>query len=98
MMMMILLGYTFKIYNSGYKTGDLYVVCAAASLFCACLVSLQVSAPYGIPVAGVIGLQLSFQIDGSRLLLKRSRCLEYAVQSALILRSISFVLVLLLEM
>ena len=110
MMMMNLLGYTFKIYNSGYNTVDLYViqllsillsilVCAAASLFCDCLVSLQVSAPYGVPVAGstldLLGLQLSLQIDG-RLLLKRSRCLEYAIQCALILRCISFVLVLFL--
>ena len=42
------------------------LVCAAASLFCACLVSVQVSAPYVIAGStqdsGVV--HLSFQADG----------------------------------
>ena len=59
------------------------LVCAAASLFYACLVSVQVSAPYVIA-----GSTQEFR-QMAMLLLKMSRCLAYAAQPARILRCIS---------
>ena len=63
-------------------------ICAAASLFCACLVSVQVSAPYGI-AGSPHELHTCLSRQMARLLLKISRCLVYAAQSATILRCIS---------
>ena len=66
------------------------LVCAAASLFCACLVSVQVSAPYVIAGSTqelYTGTCLFRQM--ARLLLKISRCLAYAAQPAMTLRCIS---------
>ena len=64
------------------------LVCAAASLFCACLVSVQVSAPYVI-AGSTQELYTCLFRQMSRLLLKISRCLAYAAQPAIILRCIS---------
>ena len=61
------------------------LVCAAASLFCACLVSVQVSAPYVIAVSTQELYTCLFR-QMARLLLKMSRCLAYAAQPAMILR------------
>ena len=64
------------------------LVCAAASLFCACLVSVQVSAPYVI--AGITQeLYTCLFRQMARLLLKISRCLAYAAQAVMILRCTS---------
>ena len=60
------------------------LVCAVASLFCACLVSVQVSAPYGI-AGRTHELYTCLSRQMSRLLLKISRCLVYAAQLAMIL-------------
>ena len=63
------------------------LVCAAASLFCACLVSVQVSAScHSWQHTGVD--HLSLQVDG-KVALNISRCLAYAAQPAMILRCIS---------
>ena len=64
------------------------LVCAVASLFCACLVSVQVSAPYGIAGSTQELYTCPFR-QMARLLLKISRCLAYAAQTAMILRCIS---------
>ena len=64
------------------------LVCAAASLFCACLVSVQVSAPY-VTAGSTQELYTCFFRQMERLLLKISRCLAYAAQPAMILRCIS---------
>ena len=64
------------------------LVCAAASLFCACLVSVQVSAPYAT-AGSTQELYTCFFRQMERLLLKISRCLAYAAQPAMILRCIS---------
>ena len=64
------------------------LVCAAASLFCACLVSDHVSAPYVI-AGGTQELYTCLFRQMTRLLLKISRCLTYAAQPAMILRCIS---------
>ena len=64
------------------------LVCAAASLFCACLVSVQVSAPYVI-AGSTQELYTCLFRQMARLLLKMSRCLAYAAQPAMILRCIS---------
>ena len=64
------------------------LVCAAASLFCACLVSVQVSVPYVI-AGSTQELYTSLFRQMARLLLKISRCLAYAAQPAMILRCIS---------
>ena len=64
------------------------LVCAAASLFCACLVSVQVSAPYVI-AGSTQELYTCLFRQMARLLLKISRCLAYAAQPAMILRCIS---------
>ena len=64
------------------------LVCAAASLFCACLVSVQVSAPYVI-AGSTHELYTCLFRQMARLLLKMSRCLAYAAQPAMILRCIS---------
>ena len=61
------------------------LVCAVASLFCACLVSVQVSAPAG----STQELYTCLFRQMARLLLKMSRCLAYATQPAMILRCIS---------
>ena len=61
------------------------LVCAAAILFCACVVSVQVSAPYVI--AGSTHELYIFR-QMTRLLLKISRCLANAAQPAMILRCI----------
>ena len=61
------------------------LVCAAASLFCACLVSVQVSAPYVI-AGSTQELYTCLFRQMARLLLKISRCLAYAAQPAMILR------------
>ena len=53
------------------------LVCAAASLFCACLVSVQVSAPYVIAGSTQELYTGLFRLM-ARLLLKISRCLAYA--------------------
>ena len=60
------------------------LVCGAASLFCACLVSVQVYAPYA-----TAGSTQELYTCFFRLLLKISRCLAYAAQPAMILRCIS---------
>ena len=63
------------------------LVCAAASLFCACLVSVQVSAScHSWQHSGVV--HLSLQVDG-KVALNISRCLAYTAQPAMILRCIS---------
>ena len=64
------------------------LVCAAASLFCACLVSVQVSAPYVI-AGSTQELYTCLFRQMARLLLKITRCLAYAAQPAMILRCIS---------
>ena len=64
------------------------LVCAAASLFCACLVSVQVSAPYVIAGSTQESYTRLFR-QMARLFLKISRCLAYAAQPATILRCIS---------
>ena len=64
------------------------LVCAAASLFCACLVSVQVSAPYVI-AGSTQELYTCLFRQMARLLLKISRCLAYAAQLAMIIRCIS---------
>ena len=64
------------------------LVCAAASLFCACLVSFQVSAPYVI-AGSTHELYTCLVRQMARLLLRISRCLAYATQPAMILRCIS---------
>ena len=64
------------------------LVCAAASLFCACLVSVQVSAPYVIAGSRQDLYTCLFR-HMARLLLKMSRCLAYAAQPAMILRCTS---------
>ena len=64
------------------------LVCAAASLFCACLVSVQVSVPYVI-AGRTHELYTCLFRQMSRLFLKISRCLGYAAQLAMILRCIS---------
>ena len=63
-------------------------VLAAASLFCACLVSVHVSAPYVI-AGSTQELYTCLFRQMARLLLKISRCLAYAAQRAMILRCIS---------
>ena len=63
------------------------LVCAASSLFCACLVSIQVSAPYVI-AGSTQELYTCLFGQLARLLLKISRCLAYAAQPAMILRCI----------
>ena len=65
------------------------LVCAAASLFCACLVSVQVSAPYYVIAGSTQELYTCLFRQMARLLLKMSRCLAYAAQPAMILRCIS---------
>ena len=64
------------------------LVCAAASFFCVCLVSVHVSAPYVI-AGSTQELYTCIFRQMARLLLKRSRCLAYAAQPAMILRCIS---------
>ena len=64
------------------------LVCAAASLFCACLVSVQVSAPYVI-AGSTQELYTCLFRQMARLLLNMSWCLAYAAQPAMILRCIS---------
>ena len=64
------------------------LVCAAASLFCACLVKVQVSAPY-IIAGSTEELYTCLFRQMARLLLKMSRCLAYAAQPAMILHCIS---------
>ena len=64
------------------------LVCAAASLFCACSVSVQVSAPY-VVAGSTHELYTCLFRQMARLLLKMSRCLAYAAQPAMILRCIS---------
>ena len=64
------------------------LVCAAASLFCACLVSVQVAAPYAT-AGSTQELYTCFFRQMERLLLKISRCLAYAAQPAMILLCIS---------
>ena len=58
------------------------LVCAAASLFCACLVSVQVSAPYYVIAGSTQELYTCLFRQMARLLLKISRCLAYAAQPA----------------
>ena len=65
------------------------LVCAAASLFCACLVSVQVSAPYVI-AGSTQELYTCLFKQMARLLLKISLCLEYSAQPAMIFRCIYF--------
>ena len=64
------------------------LVCAAASLFCACLVSVQVSAPCVI-AGSTHELYTCLFRQMARLLLKMSRSLAYAAQPAMTLRCIS---------
>ena len=63
------------------------LVCVAASLFCACLVSIKVSAPY-VLTGRTQELYTCLFRQMARLLLKMSRCLAYAAQPAMILRCI----------
>ena len=58
------------------------LVCAAASLFCACLVSVQVSAPYVI-AGSTQELYTCLFRQMARLLLKMSRCLAYQLLPSL---------------
>ena len=62
--------------------------CAAASLFCACLVSVQVSAPYVIAGSTQEVYTCLFRQRASSLV-TISRCLAYATQPAMILCCIS---------
>ena len=55
------------------------LACAATSLFCACLVSVQVSAPY-VMAGSTQELYTCLFRQMARLLLKMSRCLAYAAQ------------------
>ena len=64
------------------------LVCAAASFFCACLVSVHVSAPYVI-AGSTQELYTCIFRQMARLLLKISRCLANDAQPAMILRCIS---------
>ena len=64
------------------------LVCAAESLFCACLVSVQVSASYAI-AGSTQELYTCLFRQMARLLLKISRWLAYTTQPAMILRCIS---------
>ena len=64
------------------------LVCAAASLFYACVVSVQVSAPYVI-AGSTQELYTCLFRQMAMLLLKMSRCLAYAAQPARIRRCIS---------
>ena len=64
------------------------LVCAAARLLCACLVSVDVSAPYVIAGSTYEWYTCLFR-QMARLLLKISRCLAYAAQPDMILRCIS---------
>ena len=64
------------------------LVCAATSLFCACLANVEVSAPYATAGSTQELYPCLFR-QTARLLLKMSRCLAYAAQSAMILRCIS---------
>ena len=64
------------------------LVCPAASLFCACFVSVHVSAPYVI-AGSTHELYTGLFRQMSRLLLKISRRLAYAAQPAMLLRCIS---------
>ncbi len=64
------------------------LVYAAANLLCACLVSVQVSAPYVIAGSSQ-ELYTCLVRQMARLLLTISRCLTYAAQPAVILRCIS---------
>ena len=64
------------------------LVCAAASLFFACLVSVQVYAPYVI-AGSTHELYTCIFRQMAWLLLKMSWCLAYAAQPAMILRCIS---------
>ena len=66
-----------------------HLVCAAASLFCACLVSVHVSAPYYVIAGSTQELYTCLFRQIARLLLKISRCLAYAAQPAMILCCIS---------
>ena len=64
------------------------LVCAVAILFCACLVSVQVSAPY-VTAGSTQELYTCLFRQMARLFLKISWCLAYAAQPAMILRCIS---------
>ena len=64
------------------------LVCAAASLLCACFVSVQVSAPY-VTADSIHELYTCLFRQMASLLLKISRCLAYAAQPDMILRCIS---------
>ena len=59
-----------------------------ASLFCACLVNVNVSVPYAI-AGSTQELYTCLFRQMARLLFKISRCLAYAAQPAMILRCIS---------
>ena len=63
------------------------LVCAAASLFCACVVSVQVSTPYAT-AGNTQELYTCFFRQMERLPLKVSRCLAYAALPAMTLRCI----------
>ena len=65
-----------------------HLVYAAARLLCACLVSVQVSAPYVIAGSTQELYPCLFR-QMARLLLKMSRCLAHAAQPAMVLRCIS---------
>ena len=64
------------------------LVCAATSLFCACLVSVQVSAPYVI-AGSTQELYTCLFWQMARLLLKISQCLAYATHRTTILHCMS---------
>ena len=64
------------------------LLCAAASLFCPCLVSVQVSAPYAIAGSTQDVYTCLFR-QMARFLLKIYRILAYAAQPVMILRCIS---------
>ena len=64
-------------------------VWAAASLFCACLVSVQVSAPYLI-AGSTQQLYTCLFRQMARLFLKIIRCLAYAAQPVMILRCVLY--------
>ena len=78
-------GVGLSIFVCDVEHTSFHLVCAAASLFCACLVSLQVSAPYVI-AGSTQELYTCLFRQMAWLLLKKSQCL--AAQPARILRCI----------
>ena len=66
------------------------LVCVAASLFCACLVSVQVSAPYVIAGSTHELYTCLFRQMARLLLMISQQCMAYAAQPAMILVLVVF--------